>query len=43
MEYMLGSMQYRCANKKLYITAQPAKVGAKVSTSKSPLGKSTDV
>ena len=36
-------MQYRCAKMKPYITVQPAKVGAKLSSSKSPLGKPIDV
>ena len=32
-------MQFRYANRKPYITVQPAKVGANHSTKKSPLGK----
>ena len=43
MEYVLGSMWYRCANRKPHITVQPAKVGTKLSTNKSPLGKPVDV
>ena len=36
-------MQYRCANRKPFITVQPAKVGAKLSTNKSLFGKPFDV
>ena len=36
-------MQYRCVNRKLYITVHPAKFGAKLSTKMSQLGKPIDV
>ena len=36
-------MQYRYGNRKPYITVQPAKGGAKLSTNKLPLGKPIDI
>ena len=36
-------MWYRCAHRKPCITVQPGKVGTKLSTNRSPLGKPIDV